>query len=70
MAEYVPGKQRAGSIDKLSGMKADSFCQHTRQELIQFAKNLSSGKYKENSEQREKILKMLVNQLASPSENS
>lgn len=65
MAEKRSVNSRADTNGNLPGLDADSFRHHSRQELVQLAKNLSSGKYKENSEKREKILKMLVEQLAS-----
>lgn len=69
MAEYTPGKKLADEQVSLPRPETDNICHHSRQELIELAKNLSSGKYESNSEQREKILKMLVKQLASSKEN-
>lgn len=43
----------------------ESLLNHSRQELIELAKNLSNGKYKKNSPQRDKILQLLVKQLSS-----
>lgn len=65
MAEHTPGKNMVDEQVKLPRLEADCFCHHSRRELIELAKNLSSGKYKNDSEQREELLKMLVKQLAS-----
>lgn len=43
----------------------ESLLNHSRQELIELAKNLSDGKFEKDSQQRDKIMQMLVKQLSS-----
>lgn len=52
-------------IERLEEFDAESLLNHSRQELIQLARNLSKGKYQRNSRQREKIMQLLVKQLSS-----
>jgi len=46
--------------------ETESLLNHSRQELIELARNLSNGKYHRNSQQRDKIMQLLVKQLSSP----
>lgn len=47
-------------------LETESLLNHSRQELIELARNLSKGKYKKDSRQREKIMQLLVKQLSPP----
>lgn len=42
---------------------------HTKNELIKLADNLSKGKYKEESQQRKRILQMLAEELKESKES-
>lgn len=53
------------SIERSTVLGTESLMNHSRQELLELARNLSNGKYKKDSLQREKILQLLVNQLSS-----
>jgi len=53
------------SLEKLEELETESLSNRSRQELIELAKNLSDGKYKKDSRQRENIMQLLVKQLSS-----
>lgn len=55
----------AESTDWQLPFETDSLLNHSRKELIQLAKNLSNGKFKKDSEQRDKLMQLLVKQLSS-----
>lgn len=53
------------SSKKPEELETESLSNRSRQELIELAKNLSDGKYKKDSRQRENIMQLLVKQLSS-----
>lgn len=53
------------SIERSPVLETESLLNHSRQELLELARNLSNGKYKKDSLQREKIMQLLVKQLSS-----
>ncbi|HKL14237.1 MAG TPA: hypothetical protein VJ915_01305 [Balneolaceae bacterium] len=54
-----------GLVNQPEKIETDSLLNHSRQELIELARNLLNGKYQRNSQQREKIMHLLVEQLSS-----
>lgn len=63
--------QNPGINEPTLKLENDTLLNHTRQELVELAKNLSNGKYKKNSLQRDKLMHLLVKQLsATDAQNS
>lgn len=53
------------SLERSEAPETESLLNRSRQELIELARNLSDGKYKKDSRQRENIMQLLVKQLSS-----
>lgn len=51
--------------DDLLNNETESLNNHSKQELRKLARNLSEGKYKNDSHQRDKLMQLLVKQLSS-----
>lgn len=58
-------KEKAESVVKAIFHESESLMNYSRRELKEMAKNLSDGKYQNNSQQRDKILQLLVEQLST-----
>ena len=54
-----------GLLKQSEKIETESLLNHSRQELIELARNLLDGKYQRHSQQREKIMQLLVKQLSS-----
>ena len=54
-----------GLVKQSEKIETESLLNHSRQELIELARNLLNGKYQRNSHQREEIMQLLVKQLSS-----
>lgn len=59
-------RQNSGKSEPSLKLESDTLLNHSRQELIELAKNLSSGKYEKNSRQRDKLMQLLFNQFSTP----
>lgn len=66
MSKNIIDKQNPGISDPSLKLESDTLLNHSREELIELAKNLSSGKYEKNSRQREKIMQLLFKQYSAP----
>jgi hypothetical protein len=58
-------KQKPESENQQMQFDTESLLNHTRQELIELAKNLSDGKYQKHSRERARLMQMLVKQISS-----
>lgn len=66
MSKKRINRQNSGISESSLKLENDTLLNHSRQELIELAKNLSSGKYEKNSRQRDKLMQLLFNQFSTP----
>ena len=52
--------------DDIINSETESLNNHSKQELRKLAQNLSEGKYKNDTDQRDKLMQLLVAQLSTP----
>lgn len=64
MSKDKPNEQIQGINEPPLRQENDSLLNLTRQELFELAKNLSKGKYKKDSRQRDNLMQLLVKQLS------